>query len=893
MIDELESDRPLAERLEVARAEPPSPEAALRIALCAALAMRTQEAASALRAAADGASPERHAAVATLVALWSGDPRRALVAAERAPDHPDARALAAEALRLEGDHGGARERVEGLLEVHPFARLVAAHTHVDDEPARTLAMLAGVERGGVLGARARRIRARAWLAHDPPEPLRARDELSAGVWRLARLGAPDELGRAYLLMAEVEGLIEGGAGGSRAASWLARAHPLLTRTGTSFDQALLRSAFRRFGRRAIDRLVDRDLERPIEGFRRVGARATDLSRAAEEAHSDEAARRRLEQDLRDALADLTDQGESLIAALEGALVDKERTGRLVDVVRGLFLLAHEGTLDHEIPRLVLSLGGESATLGLASGSGWSVVSEAGSRPPELGALGTALTSALADGSARVLGTDDRVFGVVPIRAGDAERVLVLRGVGRGGRAAEVERLQVVASVASAAYEQARSAEQLRLAAARDAATLEAIRDAIVTLDRRGRVRAINGAGAALLAVPAADAIGRPLGELPGLAPLAEAAERAVDDETISLRHVDVLARARKFEDGVVLTIQELGRARQLAHKLVGSSARFTFEDLVGKDSMFLDAVADARRVAVADVPILITGESGTGKELLAQAIHNASPRAAHPFVGVNVAAIPRELLESELFGYESGAFTGARAGGHAGRFELAGRGTILLDEIGDMPFDMQAKLLRVLQERSVMRLGGTRVVPVNARVIATTHRDLERSVEDGTFRLDLFYRLRVVHLRLPALRERPSDIALLVEHHLARHAERAGRAPLRLGSRVLAELERYRWPGNVRELANLVEGIASLTPIDAEEITEVPQVLRRMSSRPAPPRSVGPPAPSAVEPLDEVERRAVAQALAAFDGNVLQAAKALGIARGTLYRKMERYGLKE
>ncbi len=891
MIEELGSERPLAGRLELARAEPPSAESALSIALLAALAMRTQEAAAALVGAKDDADPKRHAAVSALVAVWSGDPHRALVAADRAPDYPDARALAAEALRLEGQLDAARAKVADLVEVHPLARLVAAHTYVDADPRRALAMLWGFEAGGLFAARARRIRARAWLALDPPDPTRARNELSAGVWQLSRLGAPDELGRAYLLMAEVEGALEPGAG--RAAQWLARAHPLLTRTGTSFDQELLRRAFRRFGRRAIDRLVDRTLEQKIEGIRRAGARASDLSRAAEEAHEEGIRRGRIEQDLRDALADLSEQGEALISSLESALVDKERTGRLVEVVRGLFVLPTETALDAEIPRLVLTLGGESATLGIARGGGWHVVAEAGPRPPELDALATALASVLAEGGARILGTDERVFGIVPIRVGETDRVLVLRGVGRGGRAAEVERLQVISSVAIAAYEHARTGEALRLAAARDAATLEAIRDAIVTLDGVGRVRAINGAGAALLAVTREDVVGRMLRDLPGLAALAEAAQRAVEDEPVPLPHVDVLVRARKYDGGMVLTIQELGRARQLAHKLVGSSARFTFEDLVGRDAAFLDVVADARRVAVADVPILLTGESGTGKELLAQAIHNASPRAMHPFVGVNVAAIPRELLESELFGYERGAFTGAREGGHAGRFELAGRGTILLDEIGDMPYEMQAKLLRVLQERSVLRLGGTRPIPVHARVIATTHRDLERAVADGAFRLDLYYRLRVVHLRLPPLRERPGDVPILIEHHLERHAQRHGRRPLRVAPKVMQELERYHWPGNVRELANLVEGVASLTAIDATEIVEVPRIVRRMSSAPAPyDPGASAPDPGAVETLDDVERRAVAHALAAFEGNVLQAAKALGVARGTLYRKMERYGLR-
>jgi len=892
VLAQLRSEVALSQRLAEARAEPASPERALTIALLAALAMRTQEAESALRSARDHEDAARLAAVSAFVALWAGDPMRALVAAEQAGDHPDARAVAAEALRLTGSVAAARERVEGLAAEHDFARLVAACCDVSSDPPAAIARLESFAPGGVLSAIARRVRARAWLQHDPPEPVRARDELSAGVWRLVRLGAPDELGRAYLLMAEVEAAV--GEDESRAADWLARAHPLLTRTGTSFDQEHLRRAFRRYGRRAIDRVVDRGLEKQIEGMRSAGAHARDLSRAAEDAFAVGDQRGKIEQDLRDVLRELSERGEQLIAALENTLVDKERTGQLVDVVRALFLLPSCEALDHELPRVGIQLGGDSAALARALDDAYErveVMSSEGPRPPNLDSITTAVTATLRENVARILGTPERTFGLVPIRVADADRVLVIRGIARSGRTGELERLNVLSSVAAAAYERARSAEALEEAAARDAATLEAIHEGIVTLDEERRVRAINGAGAALLGFARDDLAGRRLENVAGLEPLAEAARRHAADETVALPGVDVLVRARAYDGGTVLTLQELGRVRRLAHKLVGTSARFTFERMVGQEPAFLDTLADARRVAVTDVPILITGESGTGKELLAQAIHNASPRASHPFVGVNVAAIPRELLESELFGYEAGAFTGARAGGHAGRFELAGRGTILLDEIGDMPYDMQAKLLRVLQERQVQRLGGTKAVPVHARVIATTHQDLEQAVGKGAFRLDLFYRLRVVHLRLPPLRERPGDIRLLVEHHLAKHAERHGRAPLRMARHVVTQLERYPWPGNVRELANLVEGVASLTPPDAEEVTEVPRMIRRASSVPAGAPDAAPD-PERVESLEDAERRAVARAFEAFEGNIAATAKALGIARGTLYKKLERYGLR-
>jgi len=268
---------------------------------------------------------------------------------------------------------------------------------------------------------------------------------------------------------------------------------------------------------------------------------------------------------------------------------------------------------------------------------------------------------------------------------------------------------------------------------------------------------------------------------------------------------------------------------------------------------------------------------------------------------VNVAAIPRELLESELFSYERGAFTGAREGGQAGKFEIAERGTILLDELGDMPLEMQAKLLRVLQERTVQRLGGVKEVPVRARVIATTHRDLERAVSEGSFRLDLFHRIRVVHLRLPPLRDRQGDIPRLVEHTLRRYTERVGRPYIRVEPKVMERLLSHDWPGNVRELANLIEGEACLLSPGEATIERVPAPLLR-SSRPgeAPKAGGGVAArpgawPSDEDPVlafEEVEKRLVAHALRRMGGNVAAAAEALGLSKATLYNKIKQYQLR-
>jgi transcriptional regulator with PAS, ATPase and Fis domain len=328
-------------------------------------------------------------------------------------------------------------------------------------------------------------------------------------------------------------------------------------------------------------------------------------------------------------------------------------------------------------------------------------------------------------------------------------------------------------------------------------------------------------------------------------------------------------------------------AREREQTGPGVPARYTFDDLVGNDPEFLEALEFARRASHSDVPVLITGESGTGKEMFAQAIHNTPFRRSSPFVGINLAAMPRGLLQSELFGYEGGAFTSARSCGRAGKFEVAGRGTLLLDEIGDMPVEMQPALLRVLQERLVQRLGSSRDIPVRARIIATSHRDLESAVSTGSFRLDLFHRLRVVHLRLPPLRRRRGDVSLLVEHYLRKQTARMRRGPVKLAPEGMAALESHEWPGNVRELANLVEGEVALLPPDQDTIVRVsPTGEIGWHGRNATPKIAG-----EILPIEELERRAYEQALCRYQGNVARAAEALGVCKGTMYNKIKRYRL--
>jgi transcriptional regulator with PAS, ATPase and Fis domain len=316
--------------------------------------------------------------------------------------------------------------------------------------------------------------------------------------------------------------------------------------------------------------------------------------------------------------------------------------------------------------------------------------------------------------------------------------------------------------------------------------------------------------------------------------------------------------------------------------------RYAAPDIIGESPALKVAEEQMSRVAVLEAAVLLQGETGTGKELFAQAIHNLSPRAGKPFVAVNLAAVPEALLESELFGYEAGSFTGASKGGHKGRFLQAEGGTIFLDEIGDLPLHLQAKLLRVLQEREIQLVGGGRPVPLDVRVISASHRDLTDLVAQGRFREDLYYRLNVLTLTLPPLRERTGDVLTLARHCLARLAERYDRPVPVLSPEAEGALLRHRWPGNVRELQNAMEHALAYAG-DGEILVEhLPAALQR-PARPAPPQAVA----FGVDPVGRSERgvtRArLLEALRASGGNKALAARELNISRAGLYIKLKEY----
>ena len=314
---------------------------------------------------------------------------------------------------------------------------------------------------------------------------------------------------------------------------------------------------------------------------------------------------------------------------------------------------------------------------------------------------------------------------------------------------------------------------------------------------------------------------------------------------------------------------------------------YAFDGMVGKSKNMQDLYALMQRAAESDITVLVQGESGTGKELVAKLIHYNSPRKSGPFVAVNCAAIPETLIESELFGHERGAFTGA-ATRRLGQFEHAQGGTVLLDEIGDMPLALQAKLLRVLEEREIQRVGGTATIPIDIRVIAATNRDLESAVKDGGFRADLFYRLAAFPLVIPPLREHREDVPLLVAHFLQDYAERANESVRGISPAALQILLTYDWPGNVRELRNTIERALLLETTDTLQVSSLPPQLSAMA--PSPTDLGGPTQPLS---LQEAERRAVVHALEASDWNITKAAQVLGVNRVTLYRKLRKYNLLE
>lgn len=332
--------------------------------------------------------------------------------------------------------------------------------------------------------------------------------------------------------------------------------------------------------------------------------------------------------------------------------------------------------------------------------------------------------------------------------------------------------------------------------------------------------------------------------------------------------------------GVVGILREIKSVKKLVNRMAGATASFIFSDLIGSSVEFNSVIMKAKTAAGSSANVLLLGESGVGKELFAQAIHNASIRKEGPFVAINCAAIPRELMASELFGYSKGAFTGARSDGKPGKFEMADEGTLFLDEIGDMPIDLQVNLLRILETKQLTRLGDNKVIPVNVRIIAATNKDLKAEIAKNNFREDLYYRLRVFQIQIPPLRERKKDLDLLVKHFIDKINCLAGTKILGIDGKALRALSDYHWPGNVRELQNILEQAMNMSKTGVIQLKHLPDDIKKAPANITGNKNLN---------LKTNEVETICNALQEAGGEISRAAKILGIGRNTLYRKLDKY----
>ena len=426
------------------------------------------------------------------------------------------------------------------------------------------------------------------------------------------------------------------------------------------------------------------------------------------------------------------------------------------------------------------------------------------------------------------------------------------------------------------------------------AVLDFTHDAILAIDENGRIQVLNPPAERIMGCRAADSVGQPVeAVLPNtlLPDVLESGEKQLDQimqihQTLcNTNRIPILVDGQRR--GVVATFQDVKQLQNSEQKIrlklheKGLVAKYAFNDILGDSPAIRSTIQIARSYAASRASVLILGEHGTGKELFAQSIHNASDRRDGPFVAINCAAVSNSLLESELFGYEAGSFTGASRGGREGVFELAHGGTLFLDEIGEIPRETQVELLRVLQEKEIRRVGGSRVIPVDVRIIAATNKDLLQETVEGRFREDLYYRLDVLDLKLPPLRERGDDVKIL-GLHLFRQLP-GGKDPI-MQSQFLYLLEQagpYQWYGNIRELQNFVERANILMRNAGASSVTVSDILRRRAE----------PAPEPCQETESRDRRAIEAALHNHPGSMADAARSLGCSRQTLWRKMKKYGI--
>ena len=439
---------------------------------------------------------------------------------------------------------------------------------------------------------------------------------------------------------------------------------------------------------------------------------------------------------------------------------------------------------------------------------------------------------------------------------------------------------------------------------------EVMSEGVIVLDKNGHVRQVNTAAGRILDCSISDIMGSNLIEI--MHDHAEKITRLLDrgqecefEFVLGANHAAGIGKSifdrEKRVMGATIILRPIAQVRQ--SRMAGAEAQFTFDSIIGQDPSMKNAIKLGKIASRTSSNVLMQGESGTGKEVFAQAIHNGSSRRKGPFVAINCAALPRELVGSELFGYDEGAFTGAKRDGRPGKFELANGGTLLLDEIGDMPLEQQGSLLRAIQEKAVVRVGGDKVIRVNVRIIAATNQDLLGLVAQGRFRQDLYYRLNVMQVTIPPLRDRRSDIPLLFRYFLDDMCRKLGKVINKVDDDVLRCLCAYNWPGNVRELQNIVERTSLVVEDGHVTVSHLPQEVTSLNQDDRGdgwewgPRSVIAVAHETYarenrkRAMEEKEKENIIQALDNNGGNVSKTAISLGISRNTLYRRLKKYGI--
>jgi len=487
-------------------------------------------------------------------------------------------------------------------------------------------------------------------------------------------------------------------------------------------------------------------------------------------------------------------------------------------------------------------------------------------------------------AAPVFDPQDQLIGVIAM-SGNADQV-------------HPHTLGMVITAAHAIKTQLRiqkTSQELRLQNNYMRAIIDSIDSGVMAIDENGLINKINNQGHRILQCQD-ELEGKPLAQIIGsqidveamMLPDFEFVDRELFIQTPK-KTIQLICTAKPIFgahariQGFIIVFNEIKRLRRLVNKMAGTQARFTFDDIVGVSPAFQESKRLAMTAALSKTTVLLLGETGTGKELFAQSIHNQSPRRDHPLLAINCGAIPRELLESELFGYVEGSFTGARRGGRPGKFELADGGTVFLDEIGDMSADMQVKLLRVLQTGEVCRVGEHKPISVDVRIIAATNVRLKNEVDRGNFREDLFYRLNVFPIVIPPLRQRSEDIIHLARYFLGRCSGVLKKPGTKFAPDTEHALARYAWPGNVRELENVVERAANL----ADDKTIGPDLLGlpEATINGARIKSLR------FKRLEEVEKKTIMDGIEAAKFNLSRASHALGISRATLYNKIKKYNL--